>query len=353
VDWRTIIDLNGHSQSFSNVPAFSQGFGSWIGNDSTNTDATVIFDSGNVTNHCGVWICDNLNASLTNSHRTSLKVLSGGLHLLPNPVELRSFTNINISPSGPTNNAYTGDTLVSGGILQVDTALGATAVAVSGSGILAGSGPFSSAGSVTINSGGTLSPGGTNIISSGTLASAIGIMTNNGTLTLNPGSTTYVEVKITTNATSTTITNDTVRGLSSMVYNGGTLLVANVGTNPITSSSVFQIFYAATYTAGPMTVLPAVPAPGQVWDTSQLASNGSLHLMSVNTNPPPLTTGRSGNSLTLSWPQDHAGWRLQAQTNSTGLGTNWVTVPGTTNALSFTVPIASTNPAVFFRLIYP
>ena len=34
--------------------------------------------------------------------------------------------------------------------------------------------------------------------------------------------------------------------------------------------------------------------------------------------------------LTLSWPADHTGWRLQAQTNNptTGLGTNWFDVPG-------------------------
>jgi hypothetical protein len=77
--------------------------------------------------------------------------------------------------------------------------------------------------------------------------------------------------------------------------------------------------------------------------------------MPVSTSPPTLATSKSGNSLTFSWPQDHAGWRLQVQTNSmtTGISTNWFTVPGSTNVLSLTVPIVSTNPTVFYRLIYP
>ena len=34
--------------------------------------------------------------------------------------------------------------------------------------------------------------------------------------------------------------------------------------------------------------------------------------------------------MTLTWPTDHTGWRLQSQTNSlnVGINTNWVEVPG-------------------------
>jgi hypothetical protein len=345
-DRRIIIDLNGHSQTFSNVSlALGIGVQSWIGNDSTNADATVIFDSGNNTNLCASWICDNLDVNLTNPHKTGLTVHSGGLHLGPNPTALRVFTNLNETASGPTNIVYTGPTVVDGGILQVDAPLlGATAVTVSGSGILAGSGPFTN-GSIMINSGGTLSPGG----NPNTLASAIGILTNYGNLTLNSGSTTFLEVNLTAK------TNDSVRGLNSMVFNGGTLQVTNVGAQAITNGSVFRFFYATNYTPGAVTVAPLVPAPGLLWDTSQLAVDGSLRVIPVNTNPPTLAASQSGNSLTLSWPPDHAGWRLMAQTNqlNVGLSNNWVTVPGTTNALSYTVPIVATNPTVFYRLQYP
>jgi hypothetical protein len=84
-----------------------------------------------------------------------------------------------------------------------------------------------------------------------------------------------------------------------------------------------------------------------------LAVTGTLGVKPVSTNAPTLATSKSGNNLTLSWPADHAGWRLQAQTNSSGIGTNWFTVSGSTNGLSVTVPIVSTNPCVFYRLVYP
>jgi polygalacturonase len=63
----------------------------------------------------------------------------------------------------------------------------------------------------------------------------------------------------------------------------------------------------------------------------------------------------SGNQLQLSWPQDHLGWRLQIQTNSlsTGLGTNWVDVPGSTNVTSANFIIDPANGSVFLRLVYP
>jgi hypothetical protein len=62
----------------------------------------------------------------------------------------------------------------------------------------------------------------------------------------------------------------------------------------------------------------------------------------------------SGNQLTLSWPTDHTGWILQAQTNSAsvGLSTTWHDVAGSTatNQMIFTIDPA--NPTVFFRLKY-
>ena len=62
-----------------------------------------------------------------------------------------------------------------------------------------------------------------------------------------------------------------------------------------------------------------------------------------------------GNSLMLSWPADHIGWRLQVQTNSLaqGLGSNWTDVPGATTTNQLTMPIGLTNGAVFYRMIYP
>ena len=63
---------------------------------------------------------------------------------------------------------------------------------------------------------------------------------------------------------------------------------------------------------------------------------------------------RPGN-LQISWPADHTGWQLQSQTNNltSGLGTNWINVPGSDQTNQMTVPLNSTNGAVFFRLVRP
>ena len=80
-----------------------------------------------------------------------------------------------------------------------------------------------------------------------------------------------------------------------------------------------------------------------------------LEFTPISTVPPQLGWQLSGQQFQFNWPSDHLGWRLHAQTNApgAGLGTNWVTVPGSgaTNAIS--IPANKTNGTVFFRLVYP
>lgn len=75
----------------------------------------------------------------------------------------------------------------------------------------------------------------------------------------------------------------------------------------------------------------------------------------VNTAPTNLLVAVTGNQVTLSWPADHTGWRLQAQTNSlnTGLGGGWFDVSGSTSVDQVVVPINPRNGCVFYRLVYP
>jgi polygalacturonase/pectin methylesterase-like acyl-CoA thioesterase len=63
----------------------------------------------------------------------------------------------------------------------------------------------------------------------------------------------------------------------------------------------------------------------------------------------------NNSQMQLSWPQDHLGWRLLVQTNSlnSGLGTNWFTVPNSTNSTSASFNIDPANGSMFLRLIYP
>lgn len=83
--------------------------------------------------------------------------------------------------------------------------------------------------------------------------------------------------------------------------------------------------------------------------TSANGNGGVVYkLMSVR-----LTAHVTDNLLDLSWPV--AGGRLQAQTNSIGVGitTNWFDVPGSTATNHVVVPLDSSNTSAFYRLVVP
>lgn len=224
---------------------------------------------------------------------------------------------------GATNN-YSGTTTVSGGSLIVDGInLGTNIVMVSG-GTLGGTGAIS--GPVTISSGGTLSPGDTNVA-----LSRLSISNK-----LNLGGTCSADLDKTAGVlTSDLVTNITVLAL------GGTLQL-NLNGDPLVSGAF-------------ATIVPSEPGTGLQWDTSHLTTDGTLRVSSVNSTPTNITAVVSGNQLTLSWPADHTGWRLQVQTNSlsTGLGSNWVDVAGSTSVNSMSFTINPPNGTVFYRMVYP
>jgi len=228
---------------------------------------------------------------------------------------------------------YTGGTTVSAGRLLVNTAAGSGTglgdVTVNG-GTLSGTGTI--AGAVAILPGGTLSPG-----------TSIGAMTINNSLTLSGVA--VMEL----NAAART--NDLVRELTSVTY-GGILTLSNLA-GTITPSSAFKLFNANSYSGAFATLVPLNPGPSLAWNTNTLTTDGTLRV--VSTTPVTMAKVISSGALTLSWPIDHTGWRLQVQTNSLsiGLSTNWSGVPNSlvTNRMIFTV-----DPAVgcvFYRLVYP
>ncbi len=79
-----------------------------------------------------------------------------------------------------------------------------------------------------------------------------------------------------------------------------------------------------------------------------------LAVAPINPNPTNLVFGVTNNQLYLTWPADHTGWQLQAQTNnlSVGISTNWVNVGGSSGTNQVIVPINLTNGGVFYRLVY-
>jgi len=88
---------------------------------------------------------------------------------------------------------------------------------------------------------------------------------------------------------------------------------------------------------------------------------GELYLVvssTINTTPPVLTNNVKNGSLKLAWPSDHTGWRLLVQTNNLAKGislntNDWAAVPGSSTTNQVSIPLNATNPAEFYRLLYP
>ncbi len=85
------------------------------------------------------------------------------------------------------------------------------------------------------------------------------------------------------------------------------------------------------------------------------ATNNLVIVSSVSNVPTNIVASVTSSQLTISWPGDHLGWVLQAQTNSpgAGLGGQWIDVPGSGTSTQSMINIDPANPTVFFRLRSP
>lgn len=137
-------------------------------------------------------------------------------------------------------------------------------------------------------------------------------------------------------------TNATGYKLKRASVSGGTYVsvAASTATNSadsgVTNGYCYYYIVTATNTAG------------------ESPNSAEVAARAVSMAPTQLDAVQSGNQFQLTWPFDHTGWRLQAQTNTlnSGLSANWTDIPATTtNQIS--LPIGSTNGSVFFRLVYP
>ncbi|MDB6113041.1 MAG: hypothetical protein JWR69_4791 [Pedosphaera sp.] len=132
----------------------------------------------------------------------------------------------------------------------------------------------------------------------------------------------------------------------------GTLMVTNVG-GALEAGDTFQLFN--THVTGFTAVSLPQLASGLVW-ANNLATDGSLAVVSaVPTTPTTIVAQFVPGALTLSWPGDHIGWRLQMQTNASGagLGTNWFDVTDSVTTNEVTLPLDPLNGSGFFRLVFP
>jgi fibronectin-binding autotransporter adhesin len=194
-------------------------------------------------------------------------------------------------------------------------------------------------GSLTAIPGATVSPG-----------ASVGILTVKGDVFLS--GTNLMEVDRTAG------TNDLLRATNttaSTITYGGTLRVVTLA-GTITGGNTFKMFSASNYVGTFASILPITPGANLAWNTNTLATDGILRVIStVNANRTNISFTINGNQLTLSWPADHIGWRLQAQTNpiTIGLRSNWSDVPGSTTVNSITTTMNPANGSVFYRMIYP
>jgi len=176
----------------------------------------------------------------------------------------------------------------------------------------------------------------------------LGTASTTPSVTLFPGNpyTAMFNITLVTNNT-LAITNTLFNGTSTngtvVTQFGGTATGSSFLTNSFDALAfgwrVQSSTYASAIDINSITVNATLPAPAQT----------------ISLTPITLLPLVSSNQIQLSWPSDHLGWRLQIQTNdlSTGLSTNWITVPNSTNVLTATIPITDANGSVFLRLVYP
>ncbi len=127
---------------------------------------------------------------------------------------------------------------------------------------------------------------------------------------------------------------------ATVIASGTTNIVAPISANlsvPSSSLSAGQLELVVTNAYGTNITLITLISP-------------------VNANPTNIvfSTASNPSQMTLSWPLDHTGWQLQAQTNllTVGISSNWVNVAGSTATNKILIPINLTNGTVFYRLIY-
>jgi len=290
---------------------------------------------------------------------SSFGVATNGL--LINNSSINNLGNSTVSAGGRLVNSsgnLTGTSLTIGGTFE-DQGIGLIKLA-------------SGTSSLNILSGATFIPGGSAIATTTVQETSFTDPLTAGSVKLNNGSTTIVKVDPGSlgQLNSKVLCNVIYLGPSQsfVVTNGGGIFITNVGATPFAPGQSFKLFgtvpsdgnfstgiFSLNTTNTYPIITPASPGFGLAWDLSQVIYNGTI---SIVTNglpqiPTNIVASLNGNQLTISWPSDYTGWRLYGQTNSlsSGLGTNWVLIAGSTSTNSIT--ITNTAPCGFYRLGYP
>ena len=171
-------------------------------------------------------------------------------------------------------NSCTGTTSISNGTLEVNGSM-PNPVAVTG-GTLTGTGVLT--GPVSVSTGGTVSPG-----------PGFAELFVSNTLAVQSGGSVSMDVDASTGA------SDEIAGMTQLTY-GGTLVLNNQ-SGSFSATNTFKLFDASAYTGAFSSISPASPGTGLDWDTSTLATDGTLRIINVVISPTTnVVESRFGNS---------------------------------------------------------
>jgi hypothetical protein len=194
-------------------------------------------------------------------------------------------------------------------------------------------------GNLTVGAGANVSPGG---------AGTIGTLTATGTVTL-AGNTTM-------ELNQTAGTSDQITTPGAIVY-GGTLNVANLA-GTLAAGQSFTLFSGGSYSGSFANIVPATPGAGLTWDTSALATSGTLKIVGGTVQPNISHVTISGTTITISGSSGSTGtYHVLASTNLTVPVASWTVVGsgtfGPSGTFSSTINISSSNAQQYYAIKTP
>jgi hypothetical protein len=165
------------------------------------------------------------------------------------------------------------------------------------------------AGSVTVQSGGTLIPG-----------NPLGALAFGSTLNLAAGSTTVLAVS------QTPLTNASAVVAGALV-NGGALIITNVGASPLQAGDTFTLFPAGSHIGTFASVVLPPLHPALAWNTNRLNTAGIVSV-GITTQPllQPVSTTSGGWIFAGTGGVSNAAYYLISATNPLTPLSNWTPV---------------------------
>ncbi len=318
--------LYGNSALVANLTSTGSGSAA-IANGNLKSGASLTLPAADLIVH------QTSNTTFAGSISDTLLEYPGSGSGTTGPLNLHKAGAATLRLSG--NSTYTGSTIVSNGTLQVDGALGTSAVSVRQNATLAGQGVIQ--GPVTVLNGAVLAPG--------TGAGVLGTLTINNTLSL--AGTTLMEVS----KVGTTLACDRLTGISTLTF-GGSLEVTNISdvhTGALSPGESFKLFDAASHVNSfATTTLPPLSA-GLTWDTGNLAVNGTITVVGTSA-PPVMVVQPSSQNVAEGSPVSFSAMAAGVRPLAYQWHKNGTPLAGATST-SYALPTTTTNDSAAFTLV--